>query len=367
VEVICFDFDNWSKKYNEQIIKTFPNVRFIRIHAGKKNITEWLVSTLLEKTFRILSKFFNLPQQLKSYAISKRSYLIEKNIKHVKKADWVVGHNPGALYPSYLASQKLNCKAGFDVEDYHPGEGSDYRSQQLVSQQLNSILPQVDYISFASPLIKNEVIRNIKFTEKLNFILVQNYFSKYDFKINNEEMSTKVKLVWFSQNIDINRGLEKIIPILKKYENQLEIHLYGNVNTEFKKMIYKNESFIKIHGIMASQLLNSELGKYDIGLATEPGKDLNNLLALSNKILCYFQSGLYILATETPAQKLFLSQHHKHGVTFNINFDNFEQTLIETIKNISTIRNQKSTRFSLSQMHNWENESQVLLNTWKAK
>ena len=174
-------------------------------------------------------------------------------------------------------------------------------------------------------------------------------------------------MVWFSQNIDFNRGLEQIIPILEKYRNQLEIHLYGNIKPEFKKLNLKNESFIKTHGTITSQMLNSELAKYDIGLATEPGKDLNNLLALSNKILCYFQSGLYILATDTPAQKHFLSHHHNHGITFNINFENFEQTLIDVIKNISIIRNQKSTRFSLSQIHNWENESQLLLNTWSAK
>ena len=52
--------------------------------------------------------------------------------------------------------------------------------------------------------------------EPFKLILVQNYFSKYDFKINKEEISSKVKLVWFSQNIDFNRGLEQIIPILEK-------------------------------------------------------------------------------------------------------------------------------------------------------
>ena len=43
-----------------------------------------------------------------------------------------------------------------------------------------------------------------------------------------------------------------------------------------------------------------------MGLALEPGKDLNNKLATSNKLLLYLLGGLAIAATNVPGQRAIL-------------------------------------------------------------
>ena len=123
--------------------------------------------------------------------------------------------------------------------------------------------------------------------------------------------------------------------------------------------------FIKINNPVESHKLNENLSQFDIGLAIEPKKDLNNNLALSNKILCYFQSGTYILATETSAQKLFLQQHPQHGISVKDDFNNFDTVLNQVINNIEIIRRERTTRFNISQNYNWEKESEPLLYNWK--
>lgn len=364
VQVICFEFDHWSKVNNKKIISSFPQVNFIMIPSGKQKLTEWILSTFLEKAFGLLDKIFNLSIPFKSYAISKRSYLLKKYISKIKTADIVVGHNPGALYATYFAAKKFKCKSGFDVEDYHPGEGNNKKQQQLILELMRIILPKMDYVSFAAPLIKDEVLKNVNFKSKTSLPIVLNYFSKNDFTVNHQTENDKIKLVWFSQNIDFERGLENVIPILEKLKSKIELHLYGNLSASFKNELSTNADLIKFHGTTEQKFLLKELAKYDMGLALERGKDFNNLLALSNKILCFFQSGLYIIATDTPAQKLFLDQYCNHGIIFNKDFSNFEVTLIKIIENISAIRAQKSNRFINSQHCNWEIESDIILKTW---
>lgn len=57
------------------------------------------------------------------------------------------------------------------------------------------------------------------------------------------------------------------------------------------------------------------LADYDEGLAIEvESNDYNRQICLTNKIFSYLQSGLYILATNTPAQEQFMTSHHKNGM-----------------------------------------------------
>ena len=364
VQVICFEFDHWSNENNKKIISSFPQVNFIIIPSGKQKLTEWILSTFLEKGLGLLSKIFNLSTQFKSYAISKRSYLLKKYISKIENTDLVIGHNPGAMYATYYASSKFKCKSGFDLEDYHPGEGKNKKQQQIILELIKSLLPKMDYVSFAAPLIKDEVLKNVHFNTKTNLPIVLNYFSKKDFILNHQTENNKIKFIWFSQNIDFERGLENVIPILGKYKSKIELHLYGNLSASFKNELSTNADYIKFHGTTEQIILFRELSNYDIGLAIEPGKDLNNLLAVSNKLICFFQAGLYTLATDTPAQQLFLNQFSTHGYTFDNNFENFETILVETINNISIIRSQKANRFLESQNYNWENESKEILKNW---
>ena len=365
VIVICFEFNNWSFKINNEIKEKYSKVNFVTISAGKKPFVPWFGSMFKEKMYRLISYLFDLPTSMNAQAVSRRSDLLIRALNEIESADLVIGHNPGALNATVIAAKKFNCNCGFDIEDYHPGEGQNKHLQNLVLKIMNELLPKLNYLSFASESILQEINSKITFGQNQILFPVLNLFNANEFQIPKDNNGDKMKLVWFSQHIDFNRGLEKIVPIIYKYHNLIELHLYGNLSSDFEEKIIKNKYGIVIHPSISQIELHHELANCDIGLAIEPGKDLNNNLAVSNKIIAYFQSGIYILATDTQAQNNFLTLHHNHGVLTDKSFSNFENILLKLVSEILSIRKNKLKRFENAQHQNWDTESIILKNTWK--
>lgn len=364
VSVICFEFDNWSKHLNEEILSRFKEIEFYIIDAGSKHFFTWLFSVAEEKIYRVIGKYLRLSDAGISQAVSRRSNLIINEIKKIKEADLVIGHNPGAIYPTIFAAQRLNCKSGFDVEDYHPGEGSDHYLQKLILNVMKTNLFSFDYLSFASSPIQKKCFDEIKLNRKTTCFSVLNYFNSKEFRRPFRISTNKLKLVWFSQNIDINRGLEHIIPVIKKYPDWIEFHLIGNLSQKFEE-IFKNNQEILIHHPPMSQLdLNKKLSEFDIGMAVEEyNKEMNRNLCMTNKIISYYQAGLYILASDSYAQQEFLISRKFHGKCFK-NALEFETNLKLLYMNIKTLRDDRIFRFETANKENWENESMKLSNIW---
>jgi len=364
VRVICFEFDNWSKQLNEEIKSRFNDIEFYCIDAGRKNIFNWFSSVAKENVYRLIGKYFPLSNAMLSQAISRRSNLIINQIKNIKETDLVIGHNPGAIYPSLFAAQRFNCKAGFDVEDYHPGEGDNVSLQTLTFNLMKRNFPSFDYLSFASFQIQEKCINEFKTSKKSICLSILNYFDSFEFKIPIDISTDKLQLVWFSQNIDINRGLEYIIPIIKKYSQFVELHLIGNLSQKFEDIIKNYKEVLIHHSPISQYALHQKLSEFDIGIAVEDNKtDSNRNLCLTNKIISYYQAGLYILASDTIAQREFLHSRTIHGKCFK-NALEFEIELKSLFENLVSVRNEKKSRFELASKENWENESTRLSSTW---
>lgn len=364
VSVICFDFDNWSKQLNEEIKSRFSNIEFYCIDAGRKHLFNWALSILEEKVYRFLGKYFQLSDANLSQAVSRRSNLLIKEIQKIKKADLVIGHNPGAIYPSIYAAQRFDCIAGFDVEDYHPGEGRYVYLNQFTLNLMKRNLPFFGYLSFASFPIQKKCLDEIHVDKKTTCLSVLNYFNSDEFIQPLKISATKLKLVWFSQNIDINRGLEHIIPIIKKHADWVELHLIGNLSKQFEEILKINQEILIHHSPLPQLGLNKKLAEFDIGLAVEDyDKDFNRNLCLTNKIISYYQAGLYILASDSIAQREFLNSRTFQGKCFK-NVQEFEVELKSLYENLTTVRNDKNSRFESAKKENWENESIILSNLW---
>ena len=363
--VICFRFNNWSHELNDSLLKEFKDLKIIQIDAERRSFFSWIFSVVSEKIFRTISKWISLPLSWHATAITRRSQLLVKALKEVNDTDFVIGHNPGAIYPAYKAAQQFNCKSGFDVEDYHPGEGNDQHLQRITLSLMKTLLPKFNYVSFASNAIFNECKIQINNFNMQSTLVVNNSFSKDEFiepkKVSNE----KLQIVWFSQNINLGRGLEKLIPILDRYSDKLNLTLFGNCNDNFKKEFIDCKNGIHYGGILPQELLHEKLSNFDVGLAVEDVEtDKNRDICLTNKIWAYFQSGLYIIATDTTAQKEFLLKNSLHGVCYQ-NIDKFESILMDLTRDIVLLRKSKKIRFENAQKNNWENESLKIVEVWK--
>jgi hypothetical protein len=145
----------------------------------------------------------------------------------------------------------------------------------------------------------------------------------------------------------------------------VELHLYGNVDEDFKKLNLEGIDNILLHGLVSQQQLHKQLAMYDVGLALEPAKDKNNNLAISNKLLSYLQAGLYVVATNTLAQENYLLDFQNHFISINISKKkNNIQILRQLVIEKEEIRRKRKLRFLQFKEKAWEVESKALTTIW---
>jgi hypothetical protein len=284
------------------------------------------------------------------------------------KADWYIGHNPGAMAIAAKAATSLKALAGFDFEDYHRGEFVNTNSPILKRQMLieNKYIDSFYYLSAASILIKYKIEKDFSNFKGL-FITILNCFSKREvYNIKAREDDSILHLFWFSQHVNKNRGLEIVCEALKQI-NDYNIHITfaGNCNEEMKNYLFNAmiglEKNIHFSGLIESDKLISFSSQFDIGLALEPNFSENNDIALSNKIFTYLLAGNALIISETSMQKIF-NEEYGVGKSFPINN---KEILIECIKyfrNRSNLVQQKEYNYQLAKEKlNWEVESKKLL------
>lgn len=370
VTVVAFNLYNWSDICEEGINKELPTVQFHYLETTRKDFIPWVLASLLEKSARALFQLFPKRNFFAAMAVSKRSWYLLRWIKGRKvKPDLIIAHNPAAFYPAYRIAKQHTIPFAIDLEDYHPGEGSDIVLQFAIALLMKQLMPLTVYNSFASPLIK-------EYTEKLipelivgKNIVVNNVFAADEFellpfkKTDNE----KLQLVWFSQFIDYGRGLEKLLPFLDANSKYLELTLIGNLREPFFIHEISNRKYINCLAPMSQKELNLQLSKYDVGLAIEDtSNDLNRDICLTNKIWAYFQAGLYVVASDTAAQQQFIQQHAQNGICINLSSKTLDIEINALLQNKEQIRTASAERFTNASMQTWENESNILKAKWNA-
>ncbi|UEG49453.1 hypothetical protein LK994_12500 [Ferruginibacter lapsinanis] len=366
--VVCFDFDNWSKQLNNKFKSDFNDkgVSIIEIPAGRKPFLSWLFSTVVNKLSKGVSLLNPSSIKLIAYQFNKRSWLLNNALNNLSgDFDLIVAHNPGSFYPAFHFSKQKKIPFGIDIEDYHPGEASNEAQIGILKKLQNEIFPHAMYCSAASPLILEYCKADLAPAEMPNDAVIYNLFSAEEFVAPQYIDNARVKIVWFSQNIAAGRGLEEVVPVIKKLADKFELHLFGNLNKAFANEWLTNAENIYTHDPLLQSDLHKQLSLFDIGLAIEPGKDLNNNLAVSNKIFAYMQSGLYIIASSTMAQKRLLNDFPDIGIITSLDNNSLEQTFLDCYNRMELIRSQKANRFQRAGSFSWETEGNKLLLLWK--
>ena len=300
---------------------------------------------------------------------SKRTLQILNKLKQlkVKSYEMIVAHNLATLYSAYVFSQQTKCRFAFDVEDYHPGEKVFGINAEMEKNRrellLQKILPKAVYVSSASPLISKSIDSLV---DGVRAETVLNLFSIREFTEPVIKTSDKLKLVWFSQNINAGRGLELVLSIWDSVKEYFELTLIGKIDNQFYEIWIKKHKEIIIEPPLPQKTLHKYLSEFDIGLAIDvDSDDYNRQLAITNKIVAYFQAGLYIIATNTPAQTNFVKAHELHGLISEQN----ELAMFYTLKQVNSlkdnIRSNNKTRFKNASGSSWEKESGSIKNIWR--
>lgn len=372
VAVYEFEFDNWTKEIEAKIRSRLHNVDFYSIQTSRKSLLPWLVTAIIERMARGVYRLGWRPGFISAIATSKRSFSLYAALKkdHLQ-CDLIIAHNPGAFYPALWLSNKTGAPFAIDIEDFHPGENNEPIVSKSVKDTMKYCLPGACYVSFASPLIQKATLKLLP-ANNFSSIVVNNVFSAKEFPIpfsaEERTVNNKVNLVWFSQYISFSRGLEDVLPLLAQYSEWLQLTLIGNIDIQFKKEILDKYNFITIKEPVSQEVLNAELVKYDVGLAIESvNSDENRKICLTNKIWAYLQAGLYIWATNTPAQREFSLQFPKHTSLFSSSeTDTLHEVIKSTINTLADIRNEKVKRWEINQTVNWEKERVTLGVQWES-
>lgn len=306
-----------------------------------------------------------------AYASSKRSYLLQRTLKSEKTGyDLIIAHNLASLYPAFAFSKKTTTLFSFDIEDYHPGEAIHADKKNETARRkylLENILPNCSYITYASPLIGRYSLRLLTLSYSNKHFFIANCFSEKEFiEPNQPKENELMRLVWFSQHISYGRGLEELLEAVEPLQNLIELHFIGQHNPEFVSTYIAGKPNVFLHPPLPQDELHRSLSTFDVGLALEMATtDENRNLALTNKIYAYSQAGLYVLATNTEGQKLFMKEYPSCGELTGQDSSHLYNSIAALIEKKDVIRKQAADRYYKSKQLSWENQSQQLLEAWK--
>lgn len=373
VEFLGFWMDNWSAEIEKKHIEELQGkVQLHYINAGRKPFLPWLYSSVLEHGLRNTYSIWPKTSKIDAYASNKRSILLAQWLRKNKpKADLIIAHTLGTLFPVFQYATDEGKPFAFDVEDYHPGEVITNNEQDEKNRRINllkKILPSAEYVSCASPLIEQKIRNSIlDGTADANVFTVNNCFSGLEFASPKEgKKDDKLKLVWFSQNISAGRGLELVLPLLSRFSEQVSLTLIGNSDPDFyDAVVSKYVSFVRVLPPLPQADLHQKLSEFDVGLAIEDvNADENRNICLTNKIWSYFQAGLFILATDTSGQKKFILDNPEFGAIFSFEQQDFVEKLGFLLENKGEILAGREARFLKTEKASWEHESEKLNVVW---
>lgn len=363
--VLCFEHEGWSLKPSREIIKKNTEVNFVVIKRRDEYI-KTLFSKLLHKMAIYLNPFFKSNLKIAAFASNDKTpqLLFEAHqLLARNKFDRIIAHNLGAFYPSYRISEKYRSKLQLDIEDFHLGEKTYFNHKHEIKNRfliMQKAFDKAQTITYASVGIKEKCQDIFRINSKINSAVIINSFWAKEF-VKPSKSSNALKLVWFSQNISANRGLEAVFRTAKKYDH-VEFHLIGKRNEDFLNSLSLSKNII-FHNPMPQEQLHNFLSTMDIGLALENEKaDGNRDICLTNKFLAYTQSGLYILATPTFGQIHFLN---KIGSDFGVVIEN---SLVDEIKKLYTDQISliaKIKRWNSAKDFSWDKEGEKLIKIMK--
>jgi len=371
VAVLYCYWTTWAEKGDEQLFREYPSIDWIRVggHPVHKKGLYWF-TRLRHRWVRFLSGIFpgNLRIQQGAYI---RCFYELKSAATRCKAALYIAHNLGALAPAALAASGNKTLFGFDAEDYYRGQSSDDSSDAKKAILIeNAYIRGGAYHTAASPLI---AARYEEHYPGIRPVVINNVFSLQFLQappapyLLNEEL----KLFWFSQTVGTGRGLEEVIVAMGKVKTRnISCTILGSCSTGMKTGLL---SVAASNGVLEQQLRFVEpvllpeifrlAADHHIGLATETGMNLNNEIALSNKILSYPLAGAAIVASDTSAQRLFLEAHPGTGQLYKRgNTDGLAGIFDLFMQNPEELNAARQNAYDLAKRSlNWEYEKEAFL------
>lgn len=339
-----------DKKLIDDSVLYLPAISLIK---SKQRLHIILYAKLVKKIATIIFTLFQLDS---IFQVLYLPYHQLKKIKESKPDLYICHQEAGLLIGKELL--KLGYKVAFDFEDWY---SEDYlkrdRPTRLLRKAEIEALQHAIFVTCPSEsLFKNFSLR---YKVKVPIKVIYNSFPDMISR-DNEENKISNSLVWFSQTIGPNRGLEPFINALKILKLPLEIHLIGNSTIKFQKQLLRltegTSHIIKFHAIMSHEELMKLLPCFEIGLALETNCSESRVYTITNKILTYLQLNLTVIATDTIGH-LELQNDFKQSITY-ISLNN-QYELVQKLNSIFLNKKEKGSE-SIPYKYTWSAQQETI-------
>ncbi len=306
LHILCAQYLNELSEFDESIFVELNEASIHIINYQNSSAKGWFLRLRSALRLRLAKfNFFKSLHLLSWINLSRMLPEMKSALKHIQ-ADIYIAHTLAALPAAAWASSFHNSKYAFDAEDFHSGETNDSLQKQLIISLENEFLESCTYLSTASPL--SSELYKLRYPG-LRIITLNNVFPFYNLPNVKAPLVRPIKLVWFSQTIGLNRGIQEFFSLLSNLPiGSFEVHLRGShtadIRTELLASINEKwHSSIFFYQQCDSKYLDNWLGTFDIGLALESNTTLNRDICITNKIFQYITGGLAVVATDTAGQK----------------------------------------------------------------
>lgn len=286
-----------DKSLLHPLVKYKASVNLLR---GESGFMEWGVSRLLRKWANFKKRF------LGTDGLHLLCYAPELQIRRAiqEQADlYIVHQETGLLIGQELL--KKGKRVAVDIEDWY---SHDYinamRPVQLLQEAEKFVLENAVYSTCPSKSM-SKALGSFYSLQRLPAVIYNGFSVTENKRLNKQERKAN-SLVWFSQVIGPNRGLEKVMEALNHLTIPVELHMLGRLVPGYDEQLHSlisNKHQLFFYQPVQHYALLPFLAQFQTGLATENPYPENKNTTVSNKILQYLQAGCSVLATGTKGQE----------------------------------------------------------------
>ncbi len=315
VTVISVAYDPVQAELDRQMLK-FRSWRY-RPAADLRG--HWAGSRLRRNWYRVRTRWgrflvangINDPYSL-GYAVDRllstaRTERAQLSIMHLEPAFWVG-----------IRLHREGFRVAADFEDWHsenstPGTGNYYQRGFYRSLE-SEMLRIAKHVSTTSHSMAGALSRS--FCAPRPEVIYNSIPS-----VGNKPASRLdgvVRLLWFSQTLGRDRGLDALFSALPSLNGNWNLELRANATAAVRNWVDSQISArlrprVQIEPTVSPDKLSEVVGNNDIGLALEVPLCRNKDLTASNKIFQYLQCGLVVIATDTAGQREVLDMIPEAG------------------------------------------------------
>lgn len=276
------------------------------IYSDLRNQNFAAFKARLSRKFWLLAQNFGIESK---YSLGYDAILLKKQILS-QTANLYIMHQELATVIGSLMVNKY--KVAFDLEDWH--------SEDLLPQARKSrpmkLLKRAEKIAIEKGIAcyttSHSMAQGLRdFYKTANTpSVIYNSFNANE-GVDTPEQHDFLHLYWISQTIGEGRGLEFFIGCMAQSTTKCKLSLRGNVSEVYKvslNTLLSPKDSIEFLPMLKNGEIQTDMGRYDIGLALEPDNPPSRNLTISNKLFHYMAAGLPVIASYTKGQAEIANQ-----------------------------------------------------------